>query len=97
MTVCTARLTGCSCVAQASLRETPDSDVVAQLLAPLQDGCRLVSLQLRARENDSLPEAALLSHGSLRDLRLVNCEVTAGAAARLAGVAGRLCVLHLVR
>jgi hypothetical protein len=43
-----------------------------------------------------LPEAAMLAHLSLRDLRLTDFEVTTGAAARLAPVAARLRVLHLV-
>lgn len=43
-----------------------------------------------------LPEAAMLAHYSLRDLQLKDCEVTADAVARLAVVAARLRVLHLV-
>ncbi len=45
----------------------------------------------------ALPEAAMLAHHSLRDLRLGNCWLTTDAVARLAPVAARLRVLHLVR
>ncbi len=44
-----------------------------------------------------LPEAAMLAHHSLRDLRLVACEVMANAVARLVPVLARLRVLHLKR
>ena len=43
------------------------------------------------------PEAAMLAHHSLRDLRLVACEVTADIVARLPPVLARLRVLHLKR
>ena len=39
----------------------------------------------------------MLAHHSLRDLQLTKCEVTAVTVARLAVVAARLRVLHLVR
>jgi hypothetical protein len=42
-----------------------------------------------------LPEAAMLAHHSLRDLRLTHCEVTTDTVARLAPVIARLRVLHL--
>jgi hypothetical protein len=38
----------------------------------------------------------MLAHHSLRDLRLTHCGLTADAVARLAPVAARLRVLHLV-
>ena len=42
-----------------------------------------------------LPEAAMLAHHSLQDLRLTECEATADAVARLAPIIARLRVLHL--
>ncbi len=44
-----------------------------------------------------LSEAAMLANHSLGDLRLVACEVTADAVARLVPVLARLRVLHLKR
>ena len=42
-----------------------------------------------------MSQAAL--HDSLRELRLLDLEVTADNAAKLAAVAGRLRMVHLVR
>ena len=72
-------------------------DVLSLLTAVVQV-CELQSLMgsvLPFHMRRALPEAAMLAHHSLRDLRLTDCWLTTDAVARLAPVAARLRVLHL--
>ena len=54
---CISSVTGCCSLAQGSLRKTPNYTIVAGFLAPLQDSCRLSSLQLTAIPSHIYDEA----------------------------------------